>query len=215
MRQVRTISRKDFGPVLDVEAIPVPLGNYLTGFADGEGSFNVSFRPRGDYRHPWKISLCFNVSQRDKTVLVLLQEHLGAGTTRMRDDGVWYFEVNALEDICRTVIPFFERFTFQSVKKQRDFAKFRRLAELMLEGKHLTLEGVREILAIRKDMNDGGKRRYTDEMILARYTPDGSSETVRRTPVMEMRQSELHGDMQSGSRNPTLSILERATDERS
>lgn len=198
MRKVRTISRKDFGPVLDVEAIPVPLGNYLSGFADGEGSFNVSFRPRADYRQPWKISLCFNVSQRDKTCLLLMQEHLGAGTMRTRPDGVWYFEVNALSDLVRNVIPFFERFAFLSQKKQRDFDKFRALAELMVEGRHLTLDGVKEVLAIRKDMNDGGKRRYTDEEILARYRPDGSSETVRRTPVTEMRQSELHGDMQSG-----------------
>ncbi len=34
-------------------------GYYLAGFADGEGSFNVSFRHRQDYKSPWKISLCF------------------------------------------------------------------------------------------------------------------------------------------------------------
>ena len=41
------------------------------------------------------------------------------------------------------------------------------LAKLIEAGKHLTKEGVEEILEIRKEMNDGGKRRYSDEEILA------------------------------------------------
>ena len=54
--------------VLDVDQVPERLGHYLAGFTDGEGSFNVSFRKRGDYTMPWKVSLCFNVSQRDKVI---------------------------------------------------------------------------------------------------------------------------------------------------
>src|SRR5437867_11026969 len=42
--------------------IPADLGHYLAGFADGEGSFNISFRPRADYQLPWKISMSFNIS---------------------------------------------------------------------------------------------------------------------------------------------------------
>ena len=55
--------------MLDPKTIPISIGFYLAGFADGEGSFNVSFRPRDDYRIPWKVSLCFNVSQRDEVIL--------------------------------------------------------------------------------------------------------------------------------------------------
>ena len=61
--------------VLDVSHIPEPLGSYVAGFTDGEGSFNVSFRKRKDYAMPWKISLCFNVSQRDPVVLVTMKKH--------------------------------------------------------------------------------------------------------------------------------------------
>ena len=52
------------------------LGSYLAGFADGEGSFNISFRKRSDYREPWKISACFNVSQKEKPILELCQRTL-------------------------------------------------------------------------------------------------------------------------------------------
>jgi hypothetical protein len=87
---------------------------------------------------------------------------------RQRHDGVWYFEVNNLAAIVENVIPFFERFGFLSAKKKRDFAKFKRLAELMREGRHRSREGVEEVLRIRRDMNDGGKRRYSDDEILGR-----------------------------------------------
>src|SRR5207249_11251233 len=109
--------------MLKVEAIPPDIGHYLAGFVDGEGSFNVSFRPRTDYTFPWKVSLCFNVSQRERAILEVLQLHLACGTMRQRADGVWYFEVNNLVDLIHSVIPFFERFGFLSAKKRRDFAR--------------------------------------------------------------------------------------------
>ena len=155
--------------MLDVRGVPPSVGYYLAGFVDGEGSFNVSFRPRDDYRLPWKVSLCFNISQRDSVILSLFKRHLRCGTMRQRQDGVWYYEVNNLVPLLENVIPFFERFEFLSSKKKRDFAKFKQLAQLMREDRHLTREGVEEVLRIRRDMNDGGKRRYGDEEILGRF----------------------------------------------
>ena len=155
--------------MLKVRSIEPRFGWYLAGFADGEGSFNVSFRPRGDYQMPWKVSLCFNVSQRDRVILALYKKHLECGTMRQRRDGVWYYEVNNLTSIVENVIPFFNRFGFLSAKKKRDFSKFSQLAEIMQAGEHLTRTGIERILEIRRDMNDGGKRRYSDEDILARF----------------------------------------------
>ena len=142
------------------------IGYYLAGFADGEASFNVVFRQRKDYKRSWKVSLCFNISQRDKVILALFKRHLGCGTLRMRKDGVWYYEVNNINAIIEKVIPFFEKFKFLSAKKKRDFSKFKKIATLIKEGKHLTKEGIQEILKIREEMNDGGKRRYREKHIL-------------------------------------------------
>ena len=153
--------------MLNVARVPSEIGWYLAGFTDGEGSFNVSFRPRTDYSNPWKVSLCFNISQRDAVILALVKRHLECGTMRQRQDGVWYYEVNNLTPILENVIPFFERFHFLSAKKKRDFAKFTQLALLMKQGRHLTRDGIEEILQIRREMNDGGKRRYSDEYILS------------------------------------------------
>ena len=150
-----------------LKQIPSDIGNYLAGFTDGEGSFNVSFRKREDYKIPWKISLSFNVSQKDKVILSQFKKHLKCGTLRERKhDGVYYYEVTNLNAILTNVIPFFNRFGFLSAKKKRDFSKFKQIAKLMEKKDHLTVDGIQEILEIRKEMNDGGKRKYSDEEIL-------------------------------------------------
>ena len=164
--------------------VPSRIGYYLTGFVDGEGSFNVSFRPQDDYRIPWNVSLCFNISQREKEILAKFKRYLGCGTMRQRADGIWYFEVNNLKAILENVVPFFDRYGFLSAKKKRDFAKFKKIAGLLAEGRQGDRKGIEEILRIRSRMNDGGRRRYTDEMILrtfenpqrldARHGPCGS-----------------------------------------
>ena len=161
-----------------IARVPPEIGYYLAGFTDGEGSFNISFRPRPDYVVPWKVTLSFNVSQKDKVILALFKRYLGCGTLRGRPDGVWYYEVTNLNAIVENVIPFFERFGFLSAKKKRDFAKFKQIVALMKSGAHLTADGIRRILEIRSDMNDGGKRHYAHADILASLVE--SSETTRR-----------------------------------
>jgi hypothetical protein len=167
--------------MLSVHEIPDSLGYYFAGFVDGEGSFNISFRRRSDYKMPWKVSLCLNVSQKDRSLLALLLQHLKSGTIRYKCDDVWFFEVNNLSAIREHVIPFFERFRFLSVKKKRDFAIFKRMAHLMSEGAHLRKEGIVELLKLRRKMNDGGKRKYGDQEIMAAFSETESSETIRRT----------------------------------
>ena len=163
--------------MLKLTQIPDKIGYYLAGFADGEGSFNVSFRPRKDYKIPWKVSLCFNISQRDKVILSLVKRHLKCGTLRQRKDGVWYYEVNNLNAIIENVIPFFRHFNFLSAKKKRDFSKFCQVAKLIHSGQHLTVAGIKRILEIRRTMNDGGKRKYSENEILSQFGK--SSETIR------------------------------------
>ncbi len=172
--QIGIISRKDL-------KMNPEIGYYLAGFTDGEGSFNISFRPRQDYKIPWKVSLCFNVSQKDKVILALFKHHLGCGTLRGRPDGVWYYEVNNFNAIREKVIPFFKKFHFLSAKKKRDFAKFCQAVEMIEKGKHLNYEGIKEILELRREMNDGGNRKYTEMYILQSFQK--SSETIRQIPL--------------------------------
>ena len=199
-----------------LKQIPLSIGYYIAGFTDGEGSFNVSFRPRGDYKDPWKVSLCFNVSQKDEVILAQFKRWLGCGTMRSRPDGIWYYEVNNLNAIRENIIPFFKRFGFLSAKKKRDFAKFCELADILLQGAP-DRDRVEKILHIRHEMNDGGNRRYSNEEILGRFGQSRkSSETVRQDSRHEsMIQSDLHGDMESELKSSPLSTESSNNNKRS
>ena len=56
-----------------LDQIPRDLGNWVAGFVDGEGSFNVPIRRERDRGLPWRVSLSFNVSQIGRELLELLR----------------------------------------------------------------------------------------------------------------------------------------------
>jgi hypothetical protein len=192
-----------------ISRIPPEIGYYLAGFSDGEGSFNFSLTRRPDYQIPWKVTVSFNVSQKDQVILALFKRHLGCGTLRGRPDGVWYYEVRNLNSVVENVIPFFERFPFLSAKKKRDFAKFKQIVALMQHGAHLNRNGIREILGIRETMNDGGKRRFTHSHILETLLE--SSETIRRASA-ETADDDIVRSSPRGEGSTDLFLLTASTD---
>lgn len=155
--------------MLNINQISDPIGYYFAGFVDGEGSFHLTFRRRKDYRLPWKVTLALNVSQKDRVILALFKRHLKCGSIRRKDGDVWMYEVNNLTAICENVIPFFQCFGFLSAKKKRDFSIFKRMAKLMANRAHLSKEGIVQLLKLRREMNDGGKRKYTEAEILRAF----------------------------------------------
>ena len=158
------------------------IGYYLAGFADGRGFFNVVFRVCKNDKLSWGISLHFNVSQKDKVILALFKRHLGCGKLRQNKDGVWYYEVDNLNVIIEKVIPFFEKFKFLSARKKKDFAKFKKIAYLVKNNAHLTPQGMKEILRLKRDMSEGKEReceeeilKYLQENPLRDHTPGSTS----------------------------------------
>lgn len=143
--------------MLNVNLIPSAIGHYLAGFADGEGSFMIVLRKRDDYQQDFKVSLCFNVSQKETFILSQFKKHLKCGTLRSRSDGVAYFEVNNFQAIRENVIPFFKKFHFLSANKKFQFAKFVEAAKVISAKDHLKRSGFEKILKIREVMNRGGK----------------------------------------------------------
>ena len=162
------------------EQIPDEVGFYLAGFVDGEGSFNVSIKKVKDRSLGWRVTACFNVSQREQQVLELLQQTLECGTIRRRWDGVHYFEVNSYVDLMERVIPFFHRYSLRSPSKNETFEIFAQICEMMCAGEHLSPDGVRKIIDLRNLMNnETSKRHRDDEEILNSLNEWESSETIR------------------------------------
>ncbi len=159
---------------LCIEAIPVGLGSFLSGFALGEASFMIVCRPLSTGRRSWKISAAFNVSQHDPTPLELFRDTLGCGSMRRGGSGGWYWEVNRLSDLQAGIIPFFERFPLVGTKAG-DFGLFKDATAILCKGPLSPSDAV-TVLALRERMNRGGKRRYSMERILRDYTPNPSAE---------------------------------------
>jgi hypothetical protein len=173
-----------------LDAIPPDLGHYVAGFVDGEGSFNVPIRRERDRGLPFRVSLSFNVSQVGPEAPELLRSVFGVGTVRGRADGVFYFEVTKPRDLEERVFPFFDRFPIRG-PKANDLAVFRRIAELVQSGRHLTPRGIGEVLALRGPMNRGGKRRRTDDEIIEALRIWESSEAIRRAPALKQRDEDM------------------------
>lgn len=172
MRAVRTISRKD----LDAEK----LGYFLAGFVEGEGSFNVSLRRKDDYKVNWQVVMSFNVSQKDPSLLFLIKKELRCGIIKVRKrDGLYSFDVTKPQDICKKVIPYFLRYQVQSVSKRKNFSLFCKVAQLMQKGEHRNQRGLKLILELREQINEGkGRtRKYGIENV---FPTQKSSETIRR-----------------------------------
>lgn len=156
MSTVRKISRKD----LDRKA----LGFFLAGFVEGEGSFNISLRKKPDYKLGWQVVMSFNVSQKDPTILYMLQKELRCGIIKVRKiDNLYSFDTTNPKDIIQKVIPYFLKYPVLSESKQRNFSLFCTVAKLMEIEEHRNLEGLRKIVELRELINEGKgrKRKYS------------------------------------------------------
>jgi len=97
--------------------------------------------------------LKFQITQhkRDKKLMEKLINYLGCGYISERGDIV-DFHVTKFEDIIKKIIPFFEEYPILGVKNE-NFKDFCRMAEIMKNKEHLTLEGLEKIRLIKSKMN--------------------------------------------------------------
>lgn len=144
-----------------LQYIPKNIGHYLSGFADGEGSFNISvIKRQSDYQSGWKLSVSFNISQKDSTIPELFKETLDCGTIRYRRDGVCYYEVRNLNDLNTKVRLFFKKFPLLSERQSSRCELLMSAVSIMVNKDHLKPEGLAAVLAIRERMISNRKRKY-------------------------------------------------------
>ena len=107
------------------------LKAYLSGYADGEGCFCVSFNRSERHRFGWEVRPSSSVSQNDdrSQVLELFRSTLGCGTIRPdRSDRTLKYETRSVSDLAMKVIPMFVQHPLRS-SKQNDFEKFASIAQ--------------------------------------------------------------------------------------
>lgn len=147
------------------------LAEYITGYADGEGCFTVTFNKKPKALLKWEFRPSFSVSQNEnrRQVLDLMQKYFECGYIR-RDysDKTVKFEVRDHSDLINKIIPHFEKFPFLS-SKQHDFELFKAICIIVNRKAHLTKNGFVRILNLAYQMNGSGKRRRTKEEIIKSF----------------------------------------------
>jgi hypothetical protein len=145
-----------------LKQIPEEKGWYISGFVDGEGSFNVSLVKRNDYRLKWRVVPIFNVSQRDITMLFLMKKYLGCGRIQNRKDGLNMYIVENITAIKEKVIPFFKKFSFLSSKAKTNFSIFCQIVDILDKDTQLDKGRLIKVCELREKLNKGRgrKRKY-------------------------------------------------------
>jgi len=155
---VQTISRKDPKSSFNISK---DKAFYIVGFVDGEGSFNISFKIRKDYACGIQIYPSFNISQKEKDILIWIRNQFGCGTIRNRGDGVYYYEVHSREELREVIIPFFKKYKLKT-KKILAFEIFSEIV-LLLNSPRLKWQDIEHVYHLREKVIVGRKRKYSLE----------------------------------------------------
>jgi hypothetical protein len=156
------------------------LGDYLSGYVDGEGSFHVAIQRNPSTKLGWQLVPEFHVSQNPEraSTLVLLQRHLGCGRIQRNARGgardkTLVFVVRRRMDLLEKVIPFFESHPIRS-EKRLEFETFAQIVRAMDRGEHLSTDGFIRLLGKAEAMNGSGKYRQQkwSNRILRGHMPD-------------------------------------------
>jgi len=163
------------------------FAQWVVGFVDGEGCFSVPIYRNQSCRLGWQVQPSFTVVQgeRSAAVLHMLKEYFGCGNVgrngrhdNHRED-MWRYCVRALYDLSTRIIPFFEDNPLVTAKAG-DFRRFACVVQLMNEGVHLRVDGLRVIAEIAQEMNRKKPSRFLE-----------SSEAIRQPPRNDIRGEDM------------------------
>jgi LAGLIDADG DNA endonuclease family protein len=140
---------------------------FVTGLAEGEGCFCVSFaiRPRLKVGLEARPSFSLSLNERDRDLLGDLQTFFGCGWIReSRSDRTVKYEVRSAADLVDRIIPHFDAYPLHGAKR-RSFEGFGEVCQMIGQGDHLRSDGMREIVRIAYEINVG-KRRHSASTLL-------------------------------------------------
>lgn len=126
---------------------------FITGYSDAEGCFNVGFQKNPNGKFYVRPTFLIQVHSKDNLLLMQIKDYLG-GIGNINSNGkISRFTVRSLDDILKIILHF-DNYPLIT-KKKSDFLLFKQIIEKMVEGEHLSLKGLQEIVNIRASMNLG------------------------------------------------------------
>lgn len=128
---------------------------FITGFADAEGSFMISITQDKNLKIAWQVRLIFYISlhKKDKTLLHEIKEFFVVGSISQHGEDAVHYKISSIKDL-QFVIDHFDRFSLITQKKA-DYELLKQAFILIKNKEHITLQGLKKIVAIRAALNLG------------------------------------------------------------
>ena len=127
---------------------------WVSGFVDGEGTFYVGINKNDTMKLGFQVLPEFRIVQHKKDIQLLyeLKKFFSVGVVRINHDTRYELRIRSLDHINKFVIPHFDKYPLLTQKKF-DFIKFRKIVSLMNQNRHLSVEGLKDIIFISAKMN--------------------------------------------------------------
>ena len=138
--------------------------HYVTGFIDGEGCFYVSVNSNPSYITGYRVKAAFHIGVhiRDLALLKQIQSFFGVGAISKLGEETVQFRVYGSENL-KVIINHFDKYPLLT-NKQSDYLLFKQVVIDMEKGKHLTVEGLNNIMSIKAVMNN---KEISDNLSIA------------------------------------------------
>jgi len=139
--------------------IPDNINYYwIAGFFSGEGSFFIDINKSIKHKNGYSIQLRISISQhiRDEVLITKLSEFLKCGFVTKHSDKAIVLIISKFNKIYYNMIPMFNKYSIKGIKSL-DYKDFCKIAEIIKNKYHLTLEGLEKIRKIKSNMNSNRK----------------------------------------------------------
>lgn len=142
---------------------------YISGLIDAEGSFGVSIVKKDSNKTGYGVLVYFEIAlnKKDKNLLEIIMEVLGLKSNLYynQSDETYKLKVSSIYELTSIIIPHFNKFPLYT-QKRVDFLLMCQVIKLIEEKRHITIEGLKEIIQIKTSLNlgisDGLKRAFPD-----------------------------------------------------
>jgi hypothetical protein len=129
----------------------------VAGFTSGDGSFHIKTSKSATTKLGTRVQLRFSIGLdiREKLLITDLVKFFNLQDFDKyiyTTENVVNFQITNFTDIMNIIIPFFEQYPIEGIKKL-DYVDFKTVGDLMLNKEHLTQSGLDKIIKIQSNMN--------------------------------------------------------------
>jgi hypothetical protein len=150
-------------PILSKDLSPLKESYWLAGFSDADASFQIKIISRSNRLTGYEIRINFQVDQKTDYILNQIKDTFGGNIGHRKSQDTYYYNSDSISSI-KKIISYFENYHLMS-NKYLNYFEWRRVYYMIKEDKHLTLEGVEKIKAIKNSMNSYSDKKFEFENI--------------------------------------------------